>query len=410
MTQKVLDKINMISEHIDLRIKNNNDISLINGIGALPVYYFLKFKLTNDKEYINKIHCSLEKIIELINETDIQFSYCNGLIGVAHMFNFIRKKNILNPESLIDIEEALLIIDETIVELSLSKTNTIEDVDFLHGSFGGALYLIERYSESSDQMFKEKVIELFEKLAYIVLDDVEKTKKNTSLINFDENAHKTNCGLAHGHTSYIIIFSKFLDNVPENLLIKNALIASVECLLGFQSTDEKSFAQFPSIAMNKLTAQYNIPLGWCYGDQTISLGLHKASNILQNDDLKQKALDLAYATLKRDTFEKIFPSSKYDAGFCHGLSSVAYIHKKWYSISKDKIFYKQYEKYISDILDYGDKNVGVAGYQKYMGKDGYMDSIGFLDGAIGIGIVLIDYLLEFDDAGWDKFFLLDINN
>lgn len=410
MTQRVLDKINMLSEDIDLRTKDNSNISILNGIGSLPIFYYLKFKLTNNKEYINKIHTTLEKIIELINETHIEYTYSNGLIGVAHMFNFIKKKNILNPEALIDIEEALLIIDETVVELSFSKTNSIDDTDFLHGSFGGALYLIERFPDNNSEIFKSKVIELFEKLALIILEDIEKTKKISNLIDFDENAQLTNCGLAHGHVSYIIILSKFLENNPGNKLIKDTLIASVECLLGFQSDSEESFSQFPSIAMNKSTAKYSVSLGWCYGDQTISLGLYKAANILKDENLKQKALDLAYKTLKRDTTEKIFASSNWDAGFCHGLSSVAYIHKKWYSLSKDKSFYEQYEKYISDILDYGDKEIGVAGYQKFAGKNGYEDSIGFLEGAIGIGIVLMDYLLEFDDTGWDKFFLLDINN
>lgn len=409
MNKKVLNKINEISDHIDLRIKNNNDISLINGIGSLPVYYFLMFKLTNDNKFINKIHTSLDKIIDIINETDTQISYCNGLIGVAYMFNYIKNKNVLTSESLTDIEDALLILDETILELSLAKTKNIEDVDFLHGSFGGALYLIERYSEDSNQMFKNKVKDLFEKLAQIVLDDIKKTKKVSNLVNSDESTHKTNCGLAHGHPSYIIIISKFMEKVSvENQMIKDALTASIDCLLGFQSIDENSFAQFPSIAVNRATSQYNIPLGWCYGDQTISLALYKASVILKSESLRQKALDLAYTTLRRDSIDKIFPTSKYDAGFCHGLSSVAYINKKWFILSKDEVFYKQYEKYIVDIINYGNKNIGVAGYQKYLGKDRFIDSIGFLDGAIGIGIVLIDYLLGFEDEGWDSFFLLDI--
>ena len=90
------------------------------------------------------------------------------------------------------------------------------------------------------------------------------------------------------------------------------------------------------------------------------------------------------------------------------MSSIAYVHKKWYYISGEKKFYDLYSKFISEILDFGKRNVGIAGYQKYVSNNQYEDSIGFLDGAIGVGIVLTDYLLEDNSTiNWDQFFLLD---
>lgn len=409
MNDLILRKINLINKYIDSTLDGNSDISLFNGLGGMPIFYYLQYKLSNDEKYIKKIHDLFEKIIGLINETDIKISYCNGLIGVAHMFNYIRKKGVLEIEALEDIEEALLTIDSTIIDFSIENTWTIDDSDFLHGSFGAAFYLIERLQDNQDELFKEKVILLVEKLAQIVILDVEKTKKVKGLIDYDDDTHLTNCGLAHGNVSHILIFSKFLENVPENELIKNALIDTVECLLGFETESENSFSKFPGIAVNKITANYNISLGWCYGDQTISLALYKASKILNRKDLEEKAFYLAYANLKRNSGEKMFRTQKYDACFCHGLSSVAYIHKKWYLISKDEIFFKEYERYILDILNFGENQKGIAGYQKFAGKDGYIDCVGFLDGVLGIGTVFLDYLLEFDDCGWDNFFLLDVN-
>ena len=399
----------MINEHIDLTLENNTNISLFNGISGIPIFYYLNYRLTNNKEYINKIHFLLDKIIGIINETDIQLSYCNGILGIAHMFDFIRKKNILKPDASIDIEDALSFIDEYIANSILSITRTIEDIDYLHGSFGAALYLIDRYTNDSKLEFKNKVIELFEKLALIILSEIEKTKSVINNVDLDDDSHKTNCGLAHGHISYIIILSKFIDKIPENNLIKSTVVECVDCVLGFESNDENDFSKYPSIAVNKASAHYSVALGWCYGDQTISFGLYKASIVLEDEKLKQKALDLAYRNLERNTIEKIFPTKKYDASFCHGLSSVAYIHKKWFLISNDKMFYKEYVKYINEVLNFGNQEIGIAGYQKLLGKGEYADSFGFLDGVIGIGIVLMDYLLEFDDCGWDNFLLLDVN-
>jgi hypothetical protein len=411
MNQIIHDKINMINNYIDINIEDNNDISLCNGIGALPIFYYLQFRLTNNKEYVEKIHSLITKIIEIINENEVPLSYCNGLVGVAHVFNYIRKQDVLNHEALIDIEDALLTIDESVVDYYISQTKTIDDVDFLHGSFGAAFYLIERLPDNPDIVFKNKIIQLFEILSNIVLGDIKKTNSVSNIVDCNEHTHKTNCGLAHGHISYMIIFSKFLEKIPENILVNEVLQKSVECLLQFENSNDRGLSQFPGIAVNKLTANYSTTLGWCYGDQTISLGLHIVSGVLKDEKIKEQALSLAYRNLGRNTFDTIFSSpDKYDACFCHGLSSVAYIHKKWYSISKDDNFYKEYEKLILDVLSFGDNKNGIAGYQKYLGDGTYMDSIGLLDGAIGIGIVLIDYLLEFDDCGWDNFFLLDINN
>jgi len=410
MKYKILDKIDIFNRYIDLDIKNNKDISLCNGIGGVPVFYFLQYKLNNNKEYITKIQELISTIIHIINETEVTLSYCDGIVGVAHVFNYIRNKNILNPEFLCDIDDALLTIDNNIVDYYIFNTKKIEDIDFLHGSFGAAFYLIERLSENSDPIFKGKVIKLFEMLSSIVLDDIQKTNNVSVISTLYTNTHVTNCGLAHGHISYMIIFSKFLEKNPENNLIKDALIKSVKCVLQFKSNDEKSLSLFPGIAVNKFTANYNTHLGWCYGDQAISLGIYKSGCILNDKSLKDIALGLAYRNLGRNTYEKMFSSSdKYDACFCHGLSSVAYIHKKWYLITKDEKFYKEYEKLISDVLNFGDNKKGIAGYQKRLKDDTYTDSVALLDGVIGIGIVLIDYMLEFDDCGWDNFFLLDVN-
>lgn len=409
MRESIYNKITEIDHCISLESEKINEISLFTGLGGLPIFYFLMYRLTSKCEYIDKIEKTLEKIVEIINSSEFKHSYCDGLIGVAHMFHYIKNKEILSEQHYLEIEDSLNYIDDAVASIALTSTESIVDTDFLHGSFGAAFYLNQRLAENNNEKFRKQVIKLFEKLSFIVIEDIKKTNNVSDLISYDENTHKTNCGLAHGHVSHMIIFSKFLDNFPENSLVKEALLNSVECLLSFEKNSENEISQFPSIAINKLIGRYDTPLGWCYGDQSISLGLYKASNALKSERVKQKALDLAFRNLKRNTLIKVFPSLYYDACFCHGLSSVAYINKKWYSISKDKVFYEEYEKYIGRIIEYCDNNKGVAEYEKSTRKVRNSDAIGLLDGNIGIGIVLIDYLLESDDTGWDNFFLLDIN-
>lgn len=409
MRESIYKIIATIDNDISIKTKGMNKISLFNGLGALPIFYFLMYQLTKKKCYIDEIHKSLERIIGILNSSDFSHTYCDGLIGIAQMFHYIKNKKILSDEYYKEIEDSLIYIDKTVVDISLISTNDFVDTDFLHGSFGAAFYLNQRLSENQDRNFRHKVVQLFEKLSTLVLEDIKKTENVSDLLIYDKDTHRTNCGLAHGNISHIIIFSKFVDNFPKNDLVKDALTKSVECLLSFETENKNVYSQFPSIAINKLTAQYDVPLGWCYGDQSISLGLYKASIVLNDECIKKKAFNLAYKNLERNTIYKVFPSLKYDACFCHGLSSVAYIYKKWFLITKDLVFYNEYEKFIENIINHGINDDGVKGYQKYIGKSKYADAVGFLDGTIGIGIVLIDYLLD-HDTGWDNFFLLDINN
>lgn len=388
--------------------KENQSLSLFTGISGLPVFYYMLYVLTKKKEYLDKIYATLEDVFNIINgDDDYSMTYCNGLSGVALVFEFLLKKEFLTIEVKNDLEEALDYIDEVIIKFVQNNTKQYEDIDFLHGAFGVGFYLNERLKRKKTSSFKDQIAHIFNLLADIVIEDVEKSFLEINSRNSEEtNSHSTNCGLAHGHVSHIIIFSEYLKNDPQNSKVIQALEKSFTCLLEFKSTTSDSFSVFPSIAVNQKSAVYKIPLGWCYGDQTISIGLYKASQVINDSKIKLVAIEIAQKTLERDTIETIFPIPLFDSGFCHGLSSIAFVHKKWFEILEDSRFEIAYLKFIDMILKDSKTNVGFGGYQKHMGNNKYVDSYGLLDGSLGIGVVLIDYLLGENDTGWENFFLL----
>ena len=81
-----------IDNDISIKTSNMNKISLFNGLGALPIFYFLMYELTKKTYYIDKIHKSLERIIEILNSSVFSHTYCDGLIGIAQMFHYIKNK------------------------------------------------------------------------------------------------------------------------------------------------------------------------------------------------------------------------------------------------------------------------------------------------------------------------------
>ena len=59
------------------------------------------YELTKKTYYIDKIHKSLERIIEILNSSDFSHTYCDGLIGIAQMFHYIKNKStrlLLHPK------------------------------------------------------------------------------------------------------------------------------------------------------------------------------------------------------------------------------------------------------------------------------------------------------------------------
>jgi lantibiotic modifying enzyme len=399
--ERIKEKIFLIEEELSNISLPLNNVSLFSGLSGLPIFYYMLYEYTNDKKYLKKINDILQRLFDLLNTSDYPISYCNGLTGVAYMLNYLNSKIILEDS----IEENLIVIDDIIVDFFSKNTNSFDDLDFLHGSLGAAFYLNSRLKYN--QKNEKETLFLFKKLAKIINDYLKESDKVKDVKYFTNDIHRTNLGLAHGIISFIIVFSKFFNNFPKEIWVKDLILACVNCIKRFESKNINDFSKYPSIAVNNNSATYNIPLGWCYGDQAISIGLYKASHVLQDKELEKKAFELAHRNLNRDSIERIFPLPMYDAGFCHGLVSIGYFHKKWYSYSKDKDFYNQYEKFIFQTIEFANKDIGIAGYQKYMGDNKYEDAIGFLDGVIGIGIVLIDYLLIKNDSDWDQFFLLD---
>jgi hypothetical protein len=405
MKEKIIERIYLIKNEIDQFQKSSKNISLLSGISGIPIFNLLFYRLTENIGLKKEIDFLLLKIIDVINENEINCNYSNGLIGIAKMFDFVLKSNISDVKLKNDIAKVLFQFDKIILRESIQNTKTVNDIDYLHGTFGAALYLIDRITNETENNFKIKVIKLFEVLADIVIKDIKDSLLVENLDLLYDSAHRTNCGLAHGYVSHILIFLKFLKFFPQNKKVNIAFKESISHLLRFENESDSKISKFPSIAVNKKTAEYDIALGWCYGDQTISFCLYKASLVLQDVNLMNKSIKLAYRNLERSRNNRSFPYQNFDAGFCHGLSSIAYLHKKWYLFTNDKLFLTEYQRLLCEILNFGNK---YNGFPKFNGDKGYQNTIGLLDGSIGVGVVLLDSLLTNQIDHWESFFLLDI--
>lgn len=389
-----------------------DDLSLLTGISGLPIFYFMLYKYDKNIKNLEKIEELINHIFDSLNNNDekIEINFCSGIAGIGYMLNMLDNTGEIKN---IDFGDGLDVIDEILLDNieyfltyidNIEVSNRVEQLDFLHGIFGIAYYLLERVEKGSNE---EKIIALFEKLSEIVIDEYTLALSVQDTESIDVSLHKTNLGLAHGHISYILIFCKFIKKYPLNAHVTKGLIASTKTVLLFKN--ENTLSMFPSIAISKNTARHNIHLGWCYGDQSVSYGLYKAGVILGDNSLIEESKLVALTTLKRNTLSSaLLDAKRCDAAFCHGTISVAYNHKIWYKLTGNTEFLKLYEKFKDETLFLGNNPDGLAGYFKHDGGGKLVPALGMLDGIAGIGVFFIDYLLNDDSQfDWESVFLLD---
>ncbi|QHC84741.1 hypothetical protein AS589_08060 [Empedobacter brevis] len=389
MRKIILNKISEIEQAIYSNLENDNKlgISVMTGLGGIAVFYAQLLKISpNNIEYKIRYNHIIEKLFNKLNSEDFNLFYCDGLCGLATTLRLLEQNNLLEDYDLKDFFSET----EAIFSNHLNRDiEDIEQIDFLHGNLGIINYFLN-FSTSNIQVDSIKTIGFIDEY----ISSIELTNDNDKLINF---------GISHGMAGYLIILSKLYD-LTENYLYKKIIDNIILIYLHFENMKEYDKSIFPTMAFTTLNNKQQTNLGWCYGDQTISYAINRASRSFNNDFLMKKSLDYSLYWSKKETCEKAL-RMPYDYMFCHGVSSVTYLNKKFFELTNKEVFKDNYNSFLKNILMH--KDDGIGGYQRFSNvSKGYVNSLSVLDGIAGIGILLIDSYLE-NDKLIDQIFLLD---
>ena len=384
----VWEKLISIENDIYTTAVDSESVSLMQGIGGLPILYDNLFCTTGNKEYIEKNDIIINKIIDLLGCSINSLKYYDGLSGLVLLFDYLLQKGFNNY----GFDEIIEDSKDLLYEAFLSD---LDNLDFLHGAQGiFMIFLYQHQGKESDKRTKLMMKSIIIKIKEYI--------KNSKEVNSNT---KINCGLAHGLISYILILSKYLEK-NDCRAVREVLNNLVNVLLETESKNESSLSIFPSIvdsAAITFTAKYIVPLGWCYGDNIISLGLLKAGIVLQNNTIIEKAKQIAVTTTKRNSISNAIV---HDACFCHGTSSIAHSYNKWYKYTCSLDFKNSYEFWIDKTIEMCSFENGIGGYKQFTGINNLQNNIGLLDGACGVALVLLDFV-NGKTTNWDRFFLLE---
>jgi lantibiotic modifying enzyme len=378
----VRQKIIQIEQQLFDSYLDNTSLSLLNGKSGLLLLYFRLYTVFGDESYSSKCQVITERLLDDINKGITSFTYCDGLTGAACLFNYLREKAFFDDS----VDDLLKQCDEILydaLQVALDNANW----DYLHGAIGMALYFMDR--QRSDNGIGQRLETVMERII-------------TMQPGMGEEQY-CNCGMAHGLVSVLMLLSRYASIGARPAYIRSAIRAAADRLLSFRSMDPASLSVFPSIVKidDPSAWTYKVPLGWCYGDTAISVGLYQAGKTLQDTALMHEAAQLALHATKRNTRAT---ARVFDACFCHGAAGVAHIFSKWYRLTKDPVFYESYHHWICQTLELCSFEDGIGGYKKFTG-DTYTAQPGLLDGAAGVALVLADYISN-APGDWDQFFLL----
>lgn len=395
MLKKIQSLLTVIEKDLNSDTNLNSSISLFNGIPGHALFYFNLFRFSKKKEHLKKAHECLDRIAELLKNLDrYDPTFCNGIAGLAFLYDLLYTEQFIDDSVLENLKE----FDEILEDILLDYVEA-NNMDFLHGLLGILHYYIERSDKS------EFCKNLSIKYLKIYTDNIlNMLGSKESVMFWDDDGsinNVYNLGAAHGLTSGLLLLTQKKVQDLSLDFVQPAIIAVTEKILEFKAFD-KGTALFPSIVRANEMPSYDVPLGWCYGDNIICFALLKASIALKDPKLKVIAEDIGLKSLQRTSPETAHVR---DAIICHGSASIGYIYHKIYQLTQNEEFNKGYLNWLNITIQYSQVNTLEIGYRTHTSTQSYKNDLSFLAGSSGIGLTLLQ-AIDPRCSNWEKIILL----
>ena len=368
--------------------------NLFDGKAGFFLYFAYVNKYKGSAEFNTVIEELIGECFNAINTGELnRASFCTGISGLLWALHH------LNEEKVIEIDEHFEELTTMLVNHARDFGKN-DDFDFLHGASGIVFYLshIHRYIDDTNY------INTFVKNLRTKGIEDETTIKWITPMYAENNKPVYNLSLSHGISSLIIILCTLRKHAPEN----NDLNLLIEKAVNYLKAQKKPIpvnvnqSLFPSYISDHGSSMES-RLSWCYGDIGNALALLNTGQSLQDQKLIDEAVEIMrYNTNRRDANKNYV----LDAGICHGAAGLAHIFNRFYQQTQQEEFKDAALHWLEVTLNMSTFEDGLAGYKAHMAiENGYMDSIGLLDGVVGIGLVLISMISPVEPR-WDRAFLL----
>lgn len=392
----MINKINIQNKIIEINnyiktLDNDCNIDLVNGISGLILFqyqFYTKYNIDDESLII-----SLEKLYTLIPNSKIGLNYSSGLSGVFDVLNYLNEVNFIDD----GYQDSEYMLNQIFKEQLLHYVDKL-NLDFLHGSSGVLLYLVNSSNPEISVEYYALVVDLYKKRLM---------KYENNLIAFPSYNFKKfspeyeiNLSLSHGNSAIICILSKIFSKTKNNK-VKNII---EDLFKSYEIVKRKNNNRILSLYPHSTSDLNESRIAWCYGDLGIANAYWQAGKAFNNLEWKQEAIAIMLHSAKRRDLKE---NKVVDAGICHGTAGIAHIFNRFYKETHIKEFDEARLYWLNETLHMAKFDDGLLGYKSFHGEQGWLNDYGLLEGIAGIGLVLLGFLTDdVEDLNWDRCLLL----
>lgn len=340
------------------------------------------FKLSYHKFFKSEYEILYDDISELIDRMSDNGHVSGGISGLAGVLYALLLVKEQYPE-IDDIDELFNQVEGLVIN-AFYEFISVKNYDYLHGATGIASIFL-----NAENKYK-KHIEYFVNSIYDEFYDksslVKFSKFNDSTFSYDFKYNYSNSSFSHGITGLIFVLTKTynlgIERDKTKIIFKNL----TELYKDFEIKEDNSISKYTNYLPN---SSVSTRMAWCVGDLGISIALWSVGDCLNENEYKQKAISIFDKCYERRQLKE---NLIFDSGFCHGMSGIAQMFSKIYSMTKEEKYFNCSRFWIDETLNNDTFNKGYAGYKAWQADLEWQDEYSFLEGISGIGLVLIDFL------------------
>lgn len=352
-------------------------------------------------------HRYLERVNNSLLQNNIyDISLFDGLCGVGFAANCMSDNGKQYQSFIRNLNEHILnIADRNMLKYKKMPLNeTIYDI--MYGLTGIVNYLLNFKSESRVKNTLSNILQYLVDICTTSIDGVPKFAirvNQSQMFSLSNNSRMryVNLGVAHGIPGILLILCKsyelgiYVDNQLEAIKYLSEYIFN-NCV---KNNNTIFWESQKIIGIENYEA---VPArdAWCYGTPGVAYSLLIASKLLDNDEMNKLAIDAMKLSLNR-LREVISPT------FCHGLSGLCCLARKFHEHTNDNYFYEMYIKLLKNILDlYSDQYpFGFINKEVEKGQITNKNEIGLLIGTTGVILTILSCYRPIKTQ-WDSIFLL----
>lgn len=408
-----------------------NDCSLAQGYPSLAVFYSQLHHQYPEGKFDLVAHQYIQKIVDAIDATGLhEASLFYGLAGICYAVATASQKRTRYRSLLEGLEARLITQLET--NYLPSILNDVENsaptshllYELLYGITGiGAYVLAEKDNSPALYPILQKIITtLIRRTEPIIVNGVEvpgwysafehqyipEDKQNYPQGNF-------NTGISHGITGVLAFLSIAM---IRGILLpgqKEAIKRIVNWLRAKAFTRNGQISWAERVTWDAEVYQacdfgYMQRMGWCYGKPAILRTLSLAGLALNDKDLLGYSHRHFLEVFELEETAWNLPGPM----FCHGLLGLYAMTKQMADDTRDPILLLKTQQLLDRVLGYFDPTApfsfreieaGTLDREKSSPFLVSINKVGLLNGSVGIGMALLDYLSG-KDSHWDFPFLI----